>query len=71
MRHKYIILGLSVILIMLIVAKGYEPTQFPLQFDDYDYYTTRGKRQIESKSDELIKYRISQDFLFLHLDFCS
>lgn len=62
MRHKYIILGLSVILIMLIVAKGYEPTQFPLQFDDYDYYTSRGKRQIESKSDELIKYRISQDF---------
>lgn len=63
MRHKYIILGLSVILIILIVAKGYEPTQFPLRIEHYDYaYGSNGEQRLTKKSDKLIAFRTQQKF---------
>lgn len=63
MRHKYIILGLSVILIMLIVAKGYKSAQFPLRIEHYDYaYGSNGEQRLTKKSDKLIAFRTQQKF---------
>ena len=60
MRHKYIILGLSVILIMLIVAKGYEPTQFPLQVKDFSVHSDKATRKLAKSFDKLIAFRTQQ-----------
>lgn len=60
MRHKYTILGLSVILIMLIVAKGYEPTQFPLQVKDFSIYSDKAMRKLAKSFDKLIAFRTQQ-----------
>lgn len=60
MRHKYTILGLSVILIMLIVAKGYEPTQFPLQVKDFSVFSDKATRKLAKSFDKLIAFRTQQ-----------
>lgn len=62
MRHKYLILGLSVALVALIVAKRYEPTQFPMRIDFRDYAYGSKKEELTKKSDKLIEFRRSQDF---------
>lgn len=62
MKHKYVIILLSVVLVLLVVAKMYEPTHFPLQLEYYVYAPDKVQKRLSKYSDELLAFRAQQNF---------
>ena len=63
MKHKYLILGLAAILVVLIIAKILEPTKFPIRIDYNDYsYSLSGEKIIAKKIQPWLELRTQQPF---------
>lgn len=63
MKHKYLIFGLSAILVVLIIAKVFEPTKFPIRINYFDYaYTSSREMFIAKKMQPWLELRAQQNF---------
>lgn len=63
MKHKYLIFGLATILVVLIVAKVFEPTKFPIRINYFDYaHTSSEEMFIAKKMQPWLELRTQQTF---------
>lgn len=63
MKHKYLILGLAAVLVVLIIAKVFEPTKFPIRINYFDYaYTSNREMFIAKKIQPWLELRSQQTF---------